>query len=158
MDKASGSGCVRSVFIRFVLPVVIGLLLVTEGVALVPAWSAKLGQGVHGNFTAENCDLGKGGCEWDGYFVADDGSDYQRDIRIGSHSGVTHVGQQIPAVDTGNPMAVYPAGGGTDWELVSLFFVLSLAAAIFWVLRVPVVALRAARSRREPEVPRPPGP
>jgi hypothetical protein len=63
------------------------------------AWSAKLGHGKYGTFTAEyEFGSGKGRPDWFGTFVADDGTD-QRRVRI--DGSISRKGQQVRVIDPG---------------------------------------------------------
>lgn len=115
-----------------------------------PAWSAKLGNGTPGTFTAERCEHGKSGCFWKGRFVSDTGRILRTDVGLASGGKVTHVGQQVGALDTGDRVDVFPVGGGWDWLLTTLFFVASLAALSIWTLIVPIRALRRRRHASRP--------
>ena len=136
----------RRIFVWVVLPALICLFLIPASTDLVPAWSARLGSGVHGTFTARYCQRDKAGCFWQGDFVSDDGTDRRSGVGMDDVSAVP--GQRIPAVDTGDRVNVYPAGGGADWAFVTLFFVLSLAALCTWIAKVPVAAVRRRPSRQ----------
>ncbi len=120
-----------------------------------PAWSAHLGHGQPGIFTAyaENCSNTNFGthCTWYGTFTGDNGS--SRDgMLLASGGHIRQAGDQVPAIDTGDPKVVYPAGGGADWILITVIMALEIAAMIY----VPVYLIRkfrrraAARRRHEP--------
>lgn len=110
-----------------------------------PAWSATLGHGIHGTFTAENCRYGKDGCFWQGSFVSDDGKDRRDGVELGGGNSVTQVGQRVAALDTGDWANVYPAGGGEDWAVAPVILLLSLAGLAYWTVKVPVTAVRQYR-------------
>jgi hypothetical protein len=111
-----------------------------------PAWSAKFGNGTHGTFTADRCDRGKSGCFWKGTFVSDTGRTLRTDVGLASGDNVTHVGQQVEALDTGDRVNVYPAGGGWDWLYTMIFFVLSLTTLCIWTLIASIRVLRRLRA------------
>ena len=144
------------------IPLLLVALLATFAASVEPAWSAKLGGGVHGTFTAESCLPRKGGgCDWQGSFVSSDGRDFRAGVGLGSGNSVNHVGQQVAALDTGDWATVYPAGGGSEWILDTIFLLLTLAALGYWSVKVPVAALRnrrrdtAARGHDDPRAPSP---
>lgn len=141
-DRLTG-GCVW-----ILAPLLICAFLVPAALDIGPAWSARLGHGVRGTFTAEYCDRGKAGCDWDGYFVSDDKKD-QRYAGIDGDRSIKTPGQQVPAIDTGDRLNVYPLGGGVDYILTTVFLVLALWALAFWAVRIPVPALRHARAARQ---------
>ncbi len=139
----------QRIFVWAVLPALILLFLVPAAVDVAPAWTAKFGHGARGTFTARSCQQSKGSCFWIGDFVSADGSDHRSGVGIDG-GGITAAGQQVPAVDSGDRVDVYPVGGGADWFLTAFFLVLSLAALGLWVAKVPIAAVRrrsAAQSR-----------
>ena len=115
------------VFAALVLPVIIS--------DIGPAWAAHLKDGVPGTFTAlvGNCG-GRGPCTWRGDFVSDDGTLRRTDVGLASGGDIDRVGDWTRAIDTGNRVNVYPAGGGWDWLLVSMFLVFVGGLAALWVL------------------------
>lgn len=152
-DAREHPGFIWRTFVSFLLPLLICVPLAAVILDIVPSWSAKLGHGVHGTFTAQYCEHGKAGCYWDGDFVSDDGTDQRFDVGVDGDSGITAPGQQIPALDTGDRVNVYPIGGGSDWAFVTIFAVLLLLALGFWIAKVPVAAFRRAARRRRPSEP-----
>lgn len=111
-----------------------------------PAWSAHLGHGQPGIFTAyaENCSNTRFGthCTWYGTFTADNGSS-KDGMLLASGGHIHQVGDQVPAIDTGDPKAVYPVGGGADWILITVIMALEIAAMIY----VPIYLIRKFRRR-----------
>ena len=106
-----------------------------------PAWSAHLGHGEPGIFTAyaKSCSPT---CSWHGDFTADSG--YTRtDVGLASGTQVSYVGAGVAAVDTGDPKVVYPAGGGADW----IWLTAVLAAQATAIICVPVYLARKLRRR-----------
>lgn len=100
-----------------------------------PAWSAMMGHGTRGTFTVQQCTGGKRTCDWVGTFRADNGQDLQVAVQLGDGSHITHIGQQVPAIDTGEPGEVFPAGGGTDWLLFLSGLILLPFAVAFYIAR-----------------------
>lgn len=144
------SGRTWSIGTRIVLPIFLCFFTLAMAVQLGPTWSARLGHGIPGTFTAKVCNEGKGGCAWTGSFVATSGGDRHDGIGIGTGSHITQPGQWVPAIDTGDEMRVYVQGGGSDWFLATSFFLLTLVALGFWIAKVPVAVWRR-RHRAEPE-------
>lgn len=124
---------------------VIGGFLTVSLLDIGPAWSAKLGLGTHGTFTAEKCWRTKTGCFWTGTFVSDNGQILRADV--GFDSKIANVGQQIPARDTGDRVDVYPMGGGWDWLWTTILLVVSLAALALWILVWLVWPIKERRMR-----------
>lgn len=110
-----------------------------------PAYQARFGGGTDGVFTARVEDCGDSGCSWRGDFRADDGSVPREDVRI-IGGGPDAVGERADAVDTGSEDAVYPAGGGSNWAVVTGLLAVVIAALTWWVRGV-----RAERRRRKAE-------
>lgn len=127
------------------VPLVLGGLLTMAILNVGPAWSAMLGHGVHGTFTAENCRHGIDGCSWQGNFVSDDGNDRRDGVEFGSGNSVTQVGQRVAALDTGDGANVYPAGGSEDWAVAPVILLLSLVGLAYWTMKVPVAGVRQYR-------------
>ena len=131
--------------ILMLLPVVVLPFLVLQA---GPAWSAHLGHGQRGIFTAydESCNRS---CNWYGTFSGDEGL-VKNDVMIADGTGVSGVGAQIPAVYTGGSGVdeiVFPVGGGSAWIDVTFFIGLAaagVAADIAWL----ILRLRRARRRR----------
>lgn len=113
-----------------------------------PAWSAKLGSGVRGTFTARTCERGQYGCYWTGSFVSDNGTDRRTGVGVTPGSAITAPGQKIAAVDTGDWADIYPVGGGHGWAVTAGSGLVSLAALAWWVLAGPVAAARRRRTGR----------
>jgi len=112
-----------------------------------PAWSAHLGHGEPGIFIAytETCSRS---CSWYGNFTADSG--YTRtDVLLASGNQVSHAGEVVAAVDTGDPKVVYPSGGGTDWILLTAV----LAAEATAIVCVPLYLMRKLKRRRRRVMP-----
>jgi hypothetical protein len=107
-----------------------------------------LGHGTRGTFTVEQCTGHKRTCDWVGTFTADNGQDLQVMVGFGSGSHITHIGQQVPAVDTGEQGEVFPAGGGTDW-LIYLPGVVLLPFAVAFCMARAFFAFGGRRRRNQ---------
>jgi hypothetical protein len=114
-----------------------------------PAWAAHEGEGKRGVFTSSVSNCPQPGCSWFGTFTTA-GSPVKYATLEPGGPYVFQAGQEVRAVDTGRKWIVYPAGGGTAWELPTVgvgagsAVVLSLLAA---ELLVPVCR-KQARHRR----------
>ena len=101
-----------------------------------PAYQARFGSGTVGVFTAQHESCGKT-CFWTGSFRANSG--YVRpDVGLASGHGPDHVGDAVPALDTGDSKNVFPRGGGFDWLVLSLMLpaaAVYLALCVRWLLR-----------------------
>jgi hypothetical protein len=71
-------------------------------------------------------------CSWTGDFTSDDGTDTRYGVGLGSGGNVHRVGDQVPALDTGDRVNVYPLGGGNDWIFLSA---ITLVAVVLLVAR-----------------------
>jgi hypothetical protein len=136
------------IFVWFVIPALICGISIPVGADIIPSWSAKLGHGVPGTFTAQYCQRGKADCDWVGYFASNDGTDQRSNVHVDGDSAITAAGQQIPAVDTGDWTNVYPVGGGTEWGASTAFALVLLLVLGFWIAKVPVATLRRRTRRR----------
>jgi hypothetical protein len=105
------------VFPRYVVPVV-ALYFAVESVAGFGAVTrARAGDGTPGVFTVEM------ESPWYGRFVSSDGR-LRRDDVVFSGSVPNplsvEVGTELPALDSGHPLNVYPAGGMKGWPVYDL--------------------------------------
>jgi len=114
-----------------------------------PAWAAHEGGGTPGVFTAGVRNCPQRACSWFGTFTAVD--DRARDATLEPGGpAIRAAGYSVTAVSTGRKRVVYPAGGGTAWELptagiaTAAGVVLALLAA---ELLVPVWRKRARHRR-----------
>ena len=124
----------------------------------VPAWAAHEGGGTPGVFTSGQRNCPQRGCSWFGTFTTADGHLIYATLEPGGPV-IRAAGESVAAVDTGRKWIVYPAGGGTAWELPAAgvtapaAVVLVLMAAEFLV---PVRRRRARRRRAALPMTRPP--
>jgi uncharacterized membrane protein len=130
----------------FVVPVAAAVMLFYGVQDFVPDWTAKLGGGTVGTFTAEHEECGRRSCQWLGSFSSADGTVAREDVGLASGAADVSLGQSVPAVDTGNRVVVYPVGGGWDWLIVTVLDIAVLVLAVVWVLALR----RKLRRRREP--------
>ncbi len=82
----------------------------------VPAWAAHEGGGKPGVFTSVVRNCPQRGCSWFGTFTTGSGRVKYATLEPGGPV-IGGVGESVAAVDTGRKWVVYPAGGGTAWEL-----------------------------------------
>lgn len=141
MNERSAAG-LRRALVLVLVPLVSLLTLPFLLLEVGPAYQARFGGGTGGVFTARAQDCADGGCSWRGDFRSADGSVRRTDVTIVG-GGPTAVGQRLDAVDTGSDRAVYPAGGGSNWLVVTALLVGVLAALAWWVR-----AVRRARQER----------
>ncbi|MDN3292806.1 hypothetical protein QWM81_01850 [Streptomyces ficellus] len=89
---------------------------------------AATGDGVPGTFTARQLSCvrhpGHETCEWVGSFRSAEGTHLRDPIRLyGRGRDSLAAGQEIAAVDVGNPGRVYGPGGSREWILTALLLV-----------------------------------
>jgi hypothetical protein len=124
-----------------ILMLVLAGVLVGAGALLVgPSWTAHLGRGTHGTFTAtgQSCSPA---CEWYGVFLPTGDGEPRYDVRMGyGNHGIRAIGDVVPAIDAGAPN-VFPADGGYDWLLSLAALALGAAVVVLWVVRA-VLRLR----------------
>jgi hypothetical protein len=146
-DRPSRDAPVRALLVRVVFLVAALAALVSGSVTFGPDWSAHTGHGTRGTFTVTEHHCGKG-CRWIGTFRPTDAALAPRSgVGIVGGAHVTGVGQQIPAVDTGDSGNVYPRGGGNAWVDSGVLVVLGLVLLGLWVWFV--VARPLLRKRRD---------
>ena len=122
---------------------VFALIRVTSGAPhLGPAWSAHEGHGTPGTWTAteDRCSKPR---TWVGTFTGTS-ADARSGIRtgIGMDADVTAVGQQFPAVDTGDCGTVFAPGGGDAWIADAAGSAFGAGGILAWIWFVPVRMLR----------------
>lgn len=141
--KRLGSG-IKALFV----PLVAASCLYYSATLMGPPWSAMLGHGTRGTFTAERCEHGKYGCFWKGTFVSDDGWTVHADVGLSNGDGVTHAGQRVRALDV-DDQVVYPKDSfgalSSNVFFIAIFFVVSLATLLIWTF---VMVNRVLRRRR----------
>ncbi len=115
------------------------LLLYWQISALGPAIRAGHDQGIRGTFTAQQYSCYRFTlCHWNGLFVARHGRTRLEDVTYdGDMPGGGHPGIVVPALDSGDPDTVYPAGGSNAWigDLLELAAI-ATGAVLFIVLMV----------------------
>jgi hypothetical protein len=118
-----------------------GVLLWAGAFLIGPSWTAHVGGGTHGTFTATGHSCSPG-CEWYGVFnPTDNPTEPRSGVRMGyGKHGIHAVGDVVPAIDAGAPN-VFPADGGYDW-------LLSLGSLAFGTAVVALWCFRALLRRR----------
>ncbi len=144
MTERPGDG-LRRVLWLVLVPVFAALTLPFLLLEVGPAYEARFGGGTDGVFTARSEDCGESGCAWRGDFRSADGAVERTGVRI-IGGGPEAAGDRVDAVDTGSEDAVYPAGGGSNWLVITGLLVAVLAALAWWVR-----ALRRERQARRTE-------
>jgi hypothetical protein len=130
-----------------VLMLVLAGILLWAGLFLIgPSWTAHMGAGTPGTFTATRRSC-SGGCQWYGTFVPTGDGTPRYDVRMGyGHNGIQAIGDVVPAIDAGAPN-VFPADGGYDWLLSIASLGLGGVVLVLWVIRL-------LRHRRPSTLPR----
>jgi hypothetical protein len=145
---------------RWLRRVVVGIVLligvaflIAGSVQIGPAYAAAHGHGTPGYFVAvrtNTCDQNRH-CSWDGTFRSWNGRDIRADVHLdGTWSGVA-VGTKIPALDSGDPFAVYPRTGSEHWREDLIWLALGTLIVVPWLW---VVLFRQLRRGRWPTVQR----
>src|SRR5215469_9245178 len=127
---------------RWLRHVVIGIVvligvvfLIAGSVQIGPAYAAAHGHGTRGYFVAvrtNRCDQNRH-CSWDGTFRSWNGRDVRADVQLdGTWSGVT-AGTKIPALDSGDPFAVYPRTGSGQWYEDLIWLALGTLIVVPWL-------------------------
>ena len=116
------------------VPVLCIFFLVTGVQTIGSDWSAKLGQGVRGTFTARDADPCKANCSWWGTFTSDDGHTRRDDVVFAGY--LTGRGDTTAALDVGDPRVVYPVDGGSAWLENIAWMVAATVFLIAWALSI----------------------
>lgn len=133
---------------RYVTPALLCVALGWTGIAVTSSLAATFGGGTPGTFTAQYCLKGHRSCIWEGYFVSDNGRDVRDGVEVEGSGGLKAVGQQIRALDTGDPLSVYSAGSRYQWIAPSILLLGFLGLSGWWLARVPGPPLRRTIRRR----------
>lgn len=126
---------------RIGLPVFVISTLPAAVTDAAPSWQARWGSGIHGTFTATRVECNKN-CFWHGDFTSQDGTVQRADVGSASGGHVNHIGQQAPALDTGDEQLVYPSGGGWDWLIVLALILAEIGGMALWVLYTLLPTIR----------------
>jgi hypothetical protein len=134
---------------RLLIPALAGVLLYAGTYLLGPSWTAHIGGGTHGTFTAAR-EVCQRRCDWYGSFQPDGGGPARVDVRMGyGNHGITAVGDVVRAIDAGAPN-VFPADGGSDWVASAAALGLGAALLLLWAVRVVASLVQRRRNRRDP--------
>jgi hypothetical protein len=121
-----------------------------------PAWATHLGRGVPGVFTATTASRSRDCTQtchtsvtWYGIFTPAHGSVISG-VRLAEGGRITAVGQHEAGLYEGGG-AVYPAGVGPDWILLTLMLAAGIAAVVFWIALLGRTLARRRRRRRPAE-------
>jgi hypothetical protein len=143
--EAFNDGAARWLW-RYGTPLIALPLLVLTLLDVVPAYRARFGGGTPGVFTATERDCHRA-CTSSGTWVSDDGTRRRDDVVLGTGAGSPHPGESVRAVDSGDRVVVYPAGGGWDFAIVTMFLLGSAGVLAAWTYDLR----RRRRTRRLPD-------
>ncbi len=128
---------------RYFVPIFAACALTISGLDLGPAWKAHVGDGHPGTWTATRVWCGKDDCTWRGDFTSNDGLVRRRDVELDGWKSVgATIGDQAPAVDTGDSPRVYSPDGGSRWWEFSALAAGSALLLGLWVWTVPINLIR----------------
>jgi hypothetical protein len=87
-----------------------------------PGLRAARGEGIRGEWVAQQCAGGTGNCSWRGYFMLPDGRVVMPNAMYAGSLASVHVGWTTRALDTGSSDEVYPLHGSERWihDLIGL--------------------------------------
>lgn len=128
----TGDWFIKWLLWRIGLPLFVAATLPSMIADAAPSWQARWGNSVHGTFTATRVECNKT-CFWHGDFTSQDGTRRRTDVGYASGGRVEHIGQQVPALDTGDDKLVYPPGGGWDWLLVPALILAEVIGVALWI-------------------------
>ena len=106
-------------------------LATVAGIDLGPAWAAAHGHGIPGYFVATGTDTcpRPSTCSWYGNFMSWNGRDVRTHVKLDGAWRGWRAGTEVPALDSGDPLAVFPQRAGSSRWHTDL-----LAGTIFTVL------------------------
>ena len=122
-------------------------IMYLAGSYLLPGLRAARGEGVRGEWTAEQCTGRSADCRWYGRFTLPDGKVLiASTMYTGNEAGVV-AGWTTPALDTGSADEVYPLHGSQRWVRDLLGLIGGALAIVALVWRATVVRRRRRRTR-----------
>jgi hypothetical protein len=124
--------------------VISGCLIWLGGSHLGPGLRAAHGQGIHGQWTAQEQDSG----QWYGEFVSISGTVTLPHVYYAGSLSTVQAGTTIPALDTGASDEVYPLTGSGKWVHDVIGIVVGTLALIGLLARGLFVARRRGRAMR----------
>lgn len=132
-----------------ILPVA-GLVMVVVGaVEIGPAYAAAHGHGTPGYFTAvskTSC-VRPTSCSWTGTFTSLNLRDIRNNVRMDGSWTYVEPGTMIPALDSGDPFAVFPRLGSTRWHEDVGFLAIGSIILMPWLYLVAVRRMWRSRWR-----------
>lgn len=133
--------------LKVVLPLVALVMLIVGGIEIGPAYAAAHGHGTPGYFIALRTNACKqpSDCSWDGNFTSENGQDVRQNVQMdGTWTGV-RIGTRIPALDSGDPLAVFPRTGSGRWQEDIVSLALGTLIMVPWLWFIPGRRLRRMR-------------
>ena len=121
-----------------------GCVIWLAGSHLGPGLRAAHGQGIHGQWTAQEQDGG----QWYGEFVSSSGTVTLPHVNYAGSLSAVQAGTTIPALDTGASDEVYPLTGSGKWVHDVIGVVAGTLALIALLARGIFVTRRRGRARR----------
>ena len=114
---------------------------------MLPGLRAARGEGVRGEWTAQQCMGSNANCIWHGPFKLPDGRVLMASAMYTGNETAVHAGWTTPALDTGSADEVYPLHGSQRWvhDLLGFIGGALAIAALLW--RAAVVRRRRCRMR-----------
>ena len=139
----------------YLMPVVcLGLLAMTAP-SIVHAYEARFGSsGIHGTFivTDVSCSTAST-CDSHGDFADLEGGNERIGVEWGGSAKDFSVGDELAAVDTGDPQFVYPPNSGREWLRSTFYLLVAVGGLVAWAVSVYRRIRRRRASTSEPELP-----
>ena len=139
----------------YLVPVICLVLLVAVGPSVGHAYQARFGSsGTHGMFIVTDVSCSpKSGCDVHGDFADLQGGSERLDVEWGGSANDLAVGDKIVAVDTGDPLFVYPPNSGGEWLRFTIYLLLAVGLLVAWVADMYRRVRRRRAATSEPELP-----
>jgi hypothetical protein len=137
----------RRISLEVVLPLVALVMLIAGGIQIGPAYAAAHGHGTPGYFIALRTNTCKqpSDCSWVGNFTSGNGRDVRQNVQLDGTWTGAGIGTRIPALDSGDPFAVFPRTGSAAWREDIVWLALGTLIMVPWFWFIPGRRLRRMR-------------
>jgi len=139
----------------YLMPIACLALLAMIAPSIGHAYEARFGSsGIHGTFivTAASCSP-RVGCDAHGDFADLEGGNERIGVEWGGSAKGFSVGDELTAVDTGDPQFVYPPNSGWEWLRSTFYLLIAVGVLVAWAVSVYRRIRRRRASTSEPELP-----
>jgi hypothetical protein len=136
----------KRIFLKVALPLAALVMLIAGGIEIGPAYAAAHGHGTSGYFIAVRINGCKHPpyCSWEGTFTSDNGQDFRQNVQLDGTWNLG-TGMRIPALDSGDPFAVFPRTGSGRWQEDIVWLAIGTLIMVPWLWFMPGRRLRRMR-------------